>query len=222
MAGVRAGGPKGDAAIAEAIAAGASSMSLGLDETAVARLAALVALLARWNRVYNLTAVREPREMVTRHILDSLAVLPYLEGGRLLDVGTGAGLPGLPLAIARPELAVTLLDSSEKKLRFVRQAAAELGLAGVDAVHARMEAYQPAQPFDMVISRAVSSLAELYRMTRHLLDGRGRWLFMKGTRPDAELADFAHAGAVRIEPLTVAGLDAERHLLILDQRQLTD
>ncbi len=214
--------PGAGPAIESAITQGVEAMQLSLDATQVHRLATLIGLLAKWNRVYNLTAVRDPRDMVTRHILDSLAVLPHLQGDSLLDVGTGAGLPGLPLAIARPELAMTLLDSSDKKLRFVRQAAAELGLDRVTAVHARMEAYQPAQPFAMVVSRAVSSLSELYRMTRHLVREDGRWLFMKGTRPGAELDDFEHAGSVRIEPLRIAGLDAERHLLILDNNQLTD
>jgi len=214
--------PGTDPVLESAIARGLEAMQLQLDTPQVHRLAALVGLLAKWNRVYNLTAVREPRDMVIRHILDSLAVLPYLRGDSLLDVGTGAGLPGLPLAIARPELAMTLLDSSDKKLRFVRQAIAELGLDQVAAVHARMEAYQPAKPFAMVISRAVSSLSDLYRMTRHLARYDGRWLFMKGTWHDVELDDFEHAGRVRIESLRVAGLDAERHLLILDNNQLTD
>jgi 16S rRNA (guanine527-N7)-methyltransferase len=205
-----------DPAIESAIAEGIEALSTELDRGQIQQLTTLVGLLAKWNRVYNLTAVRDPHEMVMRHILDSLVVLPYLRGSSLLDVGTGAGLPGLPLAIARPDLDITLLDSSAKKLRFVRQAAAELGLDRVTVAHARMQAYQPAQPFAMVISRAVSSLAELYRMTHHLLQNDGRFLFMKGARPDAELEDFEHAGRVQIEPLLVPGLDAERHLLILD------
>ncbi len=204
-----------DPVIEAAIAQGLEALPFDLDNRQIGQLAALVGLLAKWNRVYNLTAVREPQEMVTRHILDSLVVLPWLRGDSLLDVGTGAGLPGLPLAIARPDLNITLLDSSDKKLRFVRQAAAELKLDRVDIVHARMQTYQPAQPFDMVISRAVSSLAALYRMTQPLLRDGGRFLFMKGTRPDAELEDFEHAGRVQIEPLRVPGLNAERHLLIL-------
>jgi len=205
-----------DPSIESAIAQGVEALPVTLDSQQVHQLAALVGLLAKWNRVYNLTAVRDPREMVTRHILDSLAVLPYLRGDSLLDVGTGAGLPGLPLAIARPDLTITLLDSSDKKLRFVRQAAAELNLDRVSVVHARMQAYQPAQPFAMVISRAVSSLSELYRMTHHLVRDDGRFLFMKGVQPDAELEDFEHAGQVQIEQLRIPGLDAERHLLILD------
>jgi 16S rRNA (guanine527-N7)-methyltransferase len=205
-----------DPSIEAAIALGAEGLSVELDGKQIHQLASLVGLLAKWNRVYNLTAVRDPQEMVTRHILDSLAVLPYLRGESLLDVGTGAGLPGLPLAIARPDLSLALLDSSDKKLRFVRQVAAELNLDQVSVVHTRMQAYQPAQPFAMVISRAVSSLSELYRMTHHLVSNDGRFLFMKGVRPDTELDDFEHAGRIQIQQLKIPGLDAERHLLILD------
>ena len=205
-----------DPSVESAIQQGVEALSVSIDSQQVQQLAALVGLLAKWNRVYNLTAVRDPHEMVTRHILDSLAVLPFLRGDSLLDVGTGAGLPGLPLAIARPDLSMTLLDSSDKKLRFVRQVAAELNLDKVTTVHARMQAYQPAQPFAMVISRAVSSLSELYRMTHHLVRDDGRFLFMKGTQPDTELGDFEHAGRLQIERLQIPGLDAERHLLILD------
>lgn len=205
-----------DPSIESAIERGTEALPVALDSQQIHQLAALVGLLAKWNRVYNLTAVRDPHEMVTRHILDSLAVLPFLRGDSLLDVGTGAGLPGLPLAIARPDLSITLLDSSDKKLRFVRQVVAELGLDQATTVHTRMQAYQPAQPFAMVISRAVSSLSELYRMTHHLVRDDGRFLFMKGVQPDAELEDFEHAGRLQIVQLQIPGLDAERHLLILD------
>jgi len=206
--------------IETAIMRGAEVLSVALDGRQIQQLVALVVLLAKWNRVYNLTAVRDPQAMVTRHILDSLVVLPHLRGDSLLDAGTGAGLPGLPLAIARPDLSLTLLDSRDKKLRFVRQVVAELKLGQINMVHARMQAYQPTQPFAMVISRAVSSLPELYRMTRHLLCADGRFLFMKGVRPDTELEHFEHTDRVQIERLQVPGLDAERHLLILDNEKL--
>ncbi len=209
-----------DPAIAAEIASGTGALPVTPDSLQVQQLAALVGLLAKWNRVYNLTAVRDPCDMVTRHILDSLAVTPYLRGSSLLDVGTGAGLPGLPLAIVRPDLHITLLDSSDKKLRFIRQVVAELNLERVTVVHSRMQAYQPAQAFDMVISRAVSSLAELYRMTRHLVRDDGRFLFMKGARPNEELENFEQAGQLQIERLQVPGLDAERHLLILDNSHM--
>lgn len=201
------------------IEAGCRTLQLAVDINAVAGLAQYVALLEKWNQVYNLTAVRDPQQMVLRHILDSLAVLPYLTSGCLLDVGSGAGLPGIPLAIARPTLAVTLLDSNAKKIRFVRQVAAELGLSNVEAVQARMQEYQPGRAFDMVISRAVASLDELYRQSQHLLAPGGRMLFMKGALPEAEITTFA-AGreTLHCERLQVPGLDAERHLLWLDKQ----
>jgi len=201
------------------IAAGCSSLQLALSAAALAQLADYVGLLAKWSRVYNLTAVRQPQQMVTRHVLDSLAVVPFLIEGSLLDVGTGAGLPGVPIAIARPDLAVTLLDANAKKLRFVRQAVAELRLGNVEVVQARMQEYQPGRAFDMVISRAVSGLEELYRQSRHLLAPRGRMLFMKGALPDEEMAAFAPGReTLHIERLDIPGLDAERHLLWLDKQ----
>jgi 16S rRNA (guanine527-N7)-methyltransferase len=201
------------------IETGCRALHVELDATAVTRLADYVALLYKWNRVYNLTAVREPQQMVLRHILDSLAVLPYLNGRSLLDVGCGAGLPGLPLAIARPALAVTLLDANAKKIRFVRQATAELVLGNIEAVQARMQEYQPGRAFDMVISRAVASLDELYRGSQHLLAAGGRMLFMKGALPEAEMALFSPAATrLHSERLLVPGLDAERHLLWLDKQ----
>ena len=201
------------------IDAGCRALQLAADSTVAGRLADYVAMLAKWNRIYNLTAVRDPRQMVVRHILDSLAVLPWLVAGRLLDVGSGAGLPGLPLAIARPALAVTLLDSNAKKIRFLRQVVAELGLENVEVVQARMQEYQPGRAFDMVISRAVSSLDELYRMSQHLLAEGGRMLFMKGALPEAEMTAFAPGSdTLHCERLRVPGLDAERHLLWLDKQ----
>ncbi len=194
-------------------------MQLALDDVAHRRLAQYLVLLDKWKQAYNLTALRDPQQMVLRHIVDSLAVLPHLRGASLLDVGTGAGLPGLPLAVACPALAVTLLDASAKKIRFVRQAAAELGLANVETVQARMQEYQPGRAFDMVISRAVASLDELYRQSHHLLSPGGRMLFMKGALPETEMAVFS-PGPARLhhERLRIPGLDAERHLLWLDQQ----
>jgi 16S rRNA (guanine527-N7)-methyltransferase len=197
-----------------AIEAGCHQLPVDPDEAALDQLAGLVALLAKWNRTYNLTAVREPQEMVSRHLLDSLAVAPFLTAGRLLDVGTGAGLPGLPLAILFPGQSFTLLDSNAKKLRFIRQAVAELGLNNVEVVHERMQEYQPARAFDMVISRAVASLEVLYRQASHVLAPGGRMLFMKGTLPENEMDEFAPGREVlHIERLQVPGLDAERHLI---------
>ncbi len=204
--------------LAKAIQRGSGSLGIGLDRAALNKLGAFVSLLEKWNRVYNLTAVREPQAMVERHILDSLAVVPYLRGHTLLDVGTGAGLPGLPLAIARPDLEVTLLDANAKKLRFVRQAVAELELHNVHVEQARMQEYQPGRAFDMVISRAVSSLDELYQQSQHLLAAGGRMLFMKGALPEQEMVAFGPGrAALHCERLWIPGLDAERHLLWLER-----
>jgi 16S rRNA (guanine527-N7)-methyltransferase len=199
--------------------AGLEALGLPLAGAQRAGLLAYVALLAKWNRAYNLTAVREPREMVSRHLLDSLAVAPHLSGTRLVDVGSGAGLPGIPLALACPERTVVLLDGNGKKTRFMTQAAAELGLGNVSVVHSRVEAYAPEPRFDLVISRAFASLADMLRTTAHLVTAQGRFLAMKGAYPAAELEalpeGFVLEEAIR---LRVPGLDAERHLIALRNR----
>ena len=200
------------------IRAGCTSLRLDVGADSVEQLAAFIGLLGKWNRVYNLTAVRDPHAAVTRHILDSLAVLPFLTHGRLLDVGTGAGLPGLPIAIARPGLSVTLLDVSGKKLRFVRQAVVELGLGNVEVVQMRVQEYQPAHAFDMVISRALASLYEVHRDSARLLRPGGRLLFMKGSLPAEEIRELESGQeTLHIERLHIPGLTAQRHLLWMEQ-----
>ncbi len=174
-------------------------------------------LLSRWNRAYNLTAVTAPGEMVVRHLLDSLAVLPHLRGPRVLDVGTGAGLPGIPLALARPDWTFELLDSNGKKTRFVAQAATELGLGNVHVVWSRVEAYRPAACFNTVVSRAYAALGDWLRQTRALACPDGVWLAMKGTLPEAELGGLPPGFTVAaVERLQVPGLAAERHLVVLN------
>lgn len=187
------------------------------------RLVVYVELLEKWNQAFNLTAVRDPAEMVTLHILDSLVVAPILStllppgaSGSLIDVGTGAGLPGIPLALLDPERPVTLLDSNIKKTRFCRQAVLALGLKNVDVVHARDEDYLPEQPFATVISRAFASLADFVAGTRHLIAARGSLLAMKGAYPEKEVRALPKGvSVVAVHPLRVPGLDAERHLLEL-------
>jgi len=207
------------------LAAGLAALNAGdpgqhaLPPGAQAKLAAYVALLAKWNRTYNLTAIREPARMVTHHVLDALAVLPYLpaaERQRVLDAGSGGGLPGIPLAIARPDWHVAMIDSGDKKSAFVRQAAIELPLPNAEAITARVEEYTPSAPFEIVISRAFADLATFATASARLLAPAGRLYAMKGAYPAEELARLpAGIALVAAHPLTIPGLDARRHLIVL-------
>lgn len=201
-------------ALEQTLARGAAALGLALPEEAPARLLRYLDLLAKWNRVYNLTAVRDPQQMVTRHLLDSLAVAPYVRGPRVLDVGSGAGLPGIPLALALPDVEFVLLDSSAKKTRFLIQAVSELRLDTVSVEHARVENYRAPRGFDTVVARAFSSLAELLARAGPLCERGGRVLALKGTYPKEELAALpAGYRLAGIYPLHVPGLHRERHLL---------
>ena len=198
------------------LAEGLAALSLDLSDHVQHKLIDFLHLLVKWNRAYNLTAVRQPEQMVTRHLLDSLVIGPYIQGPRILDVGTGAGLPGIPLALAYPDYQFTLLDSSGKKIRFVTQAVAELGLVNVDVVQSRVEAYQPASRFDTVTARAYSSIEELVKQTAHLLADGGQYLIMKGAYPVAEVEAMpAGYHLEAIHQLQVPRLDAQRHLLVV-------
>lgn len=180
-----------------------------------AKLLTYLELLQRWSRTYNLTAIRDPAEMISRHLLDSLSVLPWIRGPHLLDAGTGAGLPGVPLAIARPDLAVTLLDSTGKKVRFLNHVARELRLENVYPVQARLESYEPEGAFDTIVSRAFSSLAAFAGAARHLA-GTARLLAMKGRYPSDELSGLqAWVRVESVEKLVVPGLQEDRHLVIM-------
>lgn len=192
-------------------------MGLSLPAEAQTRLIAYVRLIEKWNRVHNLTAVREPEQMVVLHLLDSLTVLPHLAGmTSLLDVGTGAGLPGIPLAIARPDLRVTLLDSNHKKTTFLTQAKAELALANVEIVSERVERWQPEKKFDAVVSRAFSELSDFVLQAGHLVAGGGAMLAMKGVHPFDEIARLPATHRVEnVLELNVPTLDAKRHLVLL-------
>ena len=172
--------------------------------------------LLNWNRVYNLTSVRKPADIVTRHILDSLTLIPYLHGERILDVGTGAGLPGIVLAIACPEYEFVLLDSSSKKLRFIQQTLGILKLENVTLENTRVEEYHPELLFDTIICRAFSDLPDFYRHTAHLCNKGGKMLAMKGVYPMTEIECIEDKELIDdVVALKVPGLDAERHLVIM-------
>lgn len=198
----------------EKLSQGLQALAIELDDATQTKLLDYLALLQKWNKVHNLTAVRDPNDMVTLHLLDSLAVLPHIRQGRLLDVGSGAGLPGIPLAIVRPDLQVTVMDSNHKKASFMRQAKAVLGIGNLEVTCGRVEEFQPEHKFDMVISRAFSDLAEFMRLTNHLCAEGGVWLAMKGVYPHEELAQVQGRTA-EVVPLTVPGLEAQRHLVFL-------
>lgn len=193
---------------------GVAELKLTLPPGAIEQLLDYQALLARWNAAYNLTAVRDPVQMVTRHLLDSLTIAPFVTGQSLVDLGTGPGLPGIVLAIAQPERSVVLVDSNGKKVRFLREAIRVLRLEGVRAEQSRVEQLQGS--FDCVTSRAFASLAEMLACGGHLLAPQGRWLAMKGRVPEDELAQLPPGFALQqMQTLRVPGLVGERHLLVL-------
>ncbi len=201
---------------AEQLAQGLAAMGLDLTADRQEKLLAYVALLYKWNRTYSLTALREQDKAVSHHLLDSLAILPLVPPGSLLDVGSGGGTPGIPLAIARPDLQVTLLDSNSKKAAFLQQAAIELGLTNVSVHGGRVEQYHPAIGFAAITSRAFAELADFVALTRHLLAPNGVWLAMKGVMPREEIASLP--GDVCLEAvhaLQVPGIEGERHLLVM-------
>ena len=197
-----------------ALATGLTGLGLNLPEDAPHQLLAFRDLLLKWNKTYNLTALRDPAQAISHHLLDSLAILPHVGTGNLLDVGSGGGLPGMPLAIARPDLSVSMVDTVQKKTTFLQQAVIELALRNVTVHHARVEEMQG--QYAQISSRAFAEISLFISLTRHLLAPGGRWLAMKGTRPDNELKALpADITVEAIIPLTVPGLDAERHLIIL-------
>lgn len=203
--------------LADGLAEGLETIGLALDGSVQARLLAYLDLLAKWNRSYNLTAVRKPEQMLVRHLFDSLVIHSFLRGPRILDVGSGAGLPGIPLALACPGYDFILLDSNSKKTRFITQAVAELGLDNVTVVQSRIDAYVAAG-FDTIVSRAFSSLADFAHAVQHCMAADGILLAMKGVYPGAELAGLPTAfRQVQTIKLRVPHLDAERNLLIIQQ-----
>lgn len=196
------------------LTAGAKRLGIALDEVQARLLLRLLDELDVWNARMNLTAIRDRDQQLTKHLLDSLSVQPYLRGTRILDVGTGAGFPGLPLAVVNPDKRFTLLDSTAKKLKFVDHAAQALGLANVETVHARAESWRPQERYDCVLSRAVGPTARFVEWAGHLCAGGGRLLAMKGRYPAAELQALPNGWKLAaVHRLSVPGLDEERHLV---------
>ena len=202
--------------LAGKLAQGVAELRLGLPAYAEQRLIDYVALIQKWNKTYNLTAVRETQSMLSHHLLDCLAVLPHVSAQTILDVGSGAGLPGVPLALALPQARVTLLDSSHKKAAFLKQAMIELGLENASVVCERVESWRPQHKFELVISRAFSDLHELLGLAGHLCEKSGVVAAMKGVYPHQELARLPEAFRVKsVVALKVPGLRAARHLVLM-------
>lgn len=205
---------------AEQLAQGIAELGLQVSAAIQGQLVDYLAFIAKWNRVHNLTAVRDSAKMVNVHALDSLAVVPHLQAGSLVDVGSGAGLPGIPLALMWPQARVVLLDSNHKKAAFLRQAVIELGLRNAEVVCERVELWRPPEQFDLVISRAFSDLPEFVKLAGALCAASGRVAAMKGVYPDEELAQLpANFKLHSALPLKVPGLSAERHLVLLRPAQ---
>lgn len=190
-------------------------LNLNCSPLQLEKLLKYLELLQRWNKAFNLTAIRDPLQMVRLHLLDSLAIHPYVQGLKsIIDVGTGPGLPGIPLAILNPEINFTLLDSNGKKTRFLFQAINELKLTNASEINHRVEAYQPNQLFDAVISRAFSSISDMLNQCDHLVSDQGCFLAMKGKKPDSELSQMTKAyKVVEVSEVNVPLIDSERHLI---------
>lgn len=215
-------------ALTHTLSAGASKLPLALSDAQLAQLIDYLALLAKWNAVYNLTAVRDPAQMITQHLLDSLAAVPaFANAKRVLDVGAGGGLPGIVLAIwakeARPDMQISMIDTVHKKTAFLTQVKAELGLANVTVYTARVEQLQVEHKFDVITSRAFAELADFVNWSGKLLKEGGRFIALKGVMPNEEIARLPTGWKVSaVQPLTVPGLNAERHLVFIEAEKTGD
>lgn len=209
-----------DVTLQKLLAAGAGELQIALSAQQQDQLLGLLDELLEWNSRFNLTAIREPREAVTRHLLDSLSVQPHLRGGNVADVGTGAGFPGLPLAIVNPQRHFVLIEATTKKAKFVEHAAARFALANVTVVNARAEKWRADRKFEAVLSRALGSLQEFIRFAGPLCAAGGCLLAMKGQYPSKEIAEIPRSWrAVAVPRLHVPGLEAQRHLVILQRNR---
>ncbi|MCU7553607.1 16S rRNA (guanine(527)-N(7))-methyltransferase RsmG [Alteromonas sp. ASW11-19] len=188
----------------------------GITDNQRSQLIEYVLLINKWNKAYNLTSVREPKDMVVRHLLDSLAVKPFISGSQVIDVGTGPGLPGIPLAIVLPDVQFTLLDSLGKRVRFMTQSLYALGVTNATPLQTRVEKHQPDTPYDGVISRAFASLKDMLHWCAHLVDSQGEFLALKGQFPQSEIDEVSdHFQITKVHNLTVPGLEGERHLVTI-------
>jgi 16S rRNA (guanine527-N7)-methyltransferase len=206
-----------DEVLAQTLAKGVTTLGLSLSPERQQLLLDYLALLHRWNRAYNLSGIQALPEMLSKHLLDCLAIVPFVPRGRILDIGTGAGLPGMVLAIALPECQLDLLDSKHKKTLFLEHAVAELGLTNVRVICRRIEDYQSDGQYVAIVCRAVATLAEMLHKVRHLWSNNTKMLAMKGRYPAAEIAELGAEWRVECEPLTIPGDIGERHLIIADR-----
>jgi 16S rRNA (guanine527-N7)-methyltransferase len=194
---------------------GIAKLGIRLTESSLTRLLDFISILLKWNRIYNLTAIRNPEDIVLRHILDSFSIVPYIKGARIIDVGTGAGFPGIPCALALPDHQFILLDSNGKKTRFLTYAVVSLGVSNVEVVQARVEKYAPSYCFNTVTARAFAPLENIIVQTRHLCCAGGQILVMKGRYPAAELEEVTQ-NDVKVYKLDVPGLNEQRHLVCIE------